>query len=94
MNPLQQLFDDHQQAVWLDFIERDLLTGGGLADLVRDDGVRGVTSNPSIFQKAIEGGGPYDAAVAEILRARPATTRASTSRAISSAFFPVRSENS
>ena len=71
MNPLQQLWDDHRQAVWLDFIERDLLTGGGLARLVADDGVRGVTSNPSIFQKAIEGGGPYDAAVSGLLATDP-----------------------
>lgn len=74
MNPLQQLWDEQRQAVWLDFIERDLLTGGGLAALVADDGVRGVTSNPSIFQKAIEGGGAYDQAVADLLSSRPETT--------------------
>lgn len=71
MNPLQKLWSDHRQAVWLDFIERDLLTGGGLARFVEDDGVRGVTSNPSIFQKAIEGGGAYDAAVTALLDAEP-----------------------
>jgi transaldolase len=71
MNPLQRLWDEHKQAVWLDFIERDLLTGGGLARLIADDGVRGVTSNPSIFQKAIEGGGPYDEAVGDLLAADP-----------------------
>ena len=58
----------------MDFIERDLLTGGGLARLVAEDGVRGVTSNPSIFQKAIEGGGPYDEAVAGLLAADPEMT--------------------
>jgi len=72
MNPLQRLWQEHQQAVWLDFIERDLLTGGGLARLVSQDGVRGVTSNPSICQKAIEGGGPYDTAVADLLGRNPA----------------------
>jgi transaldolase len=72
MNPLQRLWEEHQQAVWLDFIERDLLTGGGLAQLVADDGVRGVTSNPSIFQKAIESGGAYDQAVKALLAADPA----------------------
>ena len=71
MNPLQRLWQEQRQAVWLDFIERDLLTGGGLARLVAEDGVRGVTSNPSIFQKAIEGGGPYDEAVASLLDANP-----------------------
>jgi transaldolase len=74
VNPLQKLWDEHRQAVWLDFIERDLLTGGGLARLVEEDGVRGVTSNPSIFQKAIEGGGPYDEAVAALLAADPGMT--------------------
>ncbi|MCG6949721.1 MAG: transaldolase [Acidobacteria bacterium] len=71
MNKLKRLWDEHQQAVWLDFIERDLLTGGGLATLVAEDGVRGVTSNPSIFQKAIEGGGAYDEAVAGLLANNP-----------------------
>lgn len=74
MNPLQRLWQEQKQAVWLDFIERDLLTGGGLKRLVADDGVRGVTSNPSIFQKAIEGGGPYDEAVAALLAADPEMT--------------------
>jgi transaldolase len=74
MNPLQRLWEEQGQAVWLDFIERDLLTGGGLERLVREDGVRGVTSNPSIFQKAIEGGGAYDAAVRELVAADPRMT--------------------
>ena len=64
MNPLKALWHDHQQAVWLDFIERGMLTDGGLARLVEGDGVRGVTSNPSIFQKAIEGSDVYDQPVA------------------------------
>jgi len=74
MNPLKKLWQEQRQAVWLDFIERDLLTGGGLARYVADDGVRGVTSNPSIFQKAIEGGGPYDEAVTGLLAADPEIT--------------------
>jgi transaldolase len=74
MNPLRRLWDEHRQAVWLDFIERDLLTGGGLVRLVADDGVRGVTSNPSIFEKAIQSGGAYDEAVAVLLTADPAMT--------------------
>jgi len=67
VNPLKRLWEEHRQAVWLDYIERDLLEGGGLARLVADDGVRGVTSNPSIFQKAIESGAAYDEAVTELL---------------------------
>jgi transaldolase len=71
MNTLQRLWEEHRQAVWLDFIERDLVTGDGLARMVAEDGVRGVTSNPSIFEKAIRGGGPYGAAVAMLLAANP-----------------------
>ena len=74
MNSLIQLWEDHGQAVWFDFIERALLSGGGLARLVADDGVRGVTSNPSIFQKAIEGGDAYGDAVAELLENDPTMT--------------------
>lgn len=74
MNPLRRLWEEHRQAVWLDYIERDLLTGGGLARLVAEDGVRGVTSNPSIFQKAIEGGGAYDEAVTALLAGDPEVT--------------------
>jgi transaldolase len=74
MNPLKQLWEDQKQAVWFDFIERALLSSGGLARLVADDGVRGVTSNPSIFQKAIEGGDAYRTAVAELLKNDPGMT--------------------
>jgi transaldolase/glucose-6-phosphate isomerase len=47
------------QSVWLDNIRRDLLTGGGLARLVEQDGLGGVTSNPAIFEKAIVGSNDY-----------------------------------
>jgi transaldolase len=67
MNPLRRLWEELGQAVWLDFIERSLLTTGRLARLVAEDGVRGVTSNPSIFQNAIEGSDSYDDAVTDLL---------------------------
>jgi transaldolase len=51
------------QSIWLDYIRRDLLTSGELARLVRDEGIRGVTTNPSIFDKAIGGSAEYDAAI-------------------------------
>lgn len=51
-NPLQKL-SSVGQSVWLDFIERGFVRSGGLAALIRGDGVSGVTSNPAIFQKAI-----------------------------------------
>lgn len=56
---------DHGQSVWYDFIRRDMLTGSGLEELVRS-GIRGVTSNPSIFEKAIAGSDLYDAQIAEL----------------------------
>jgi transaldolase len=71
MNSLQQLWVAFGQAPWFDFIERDLLTSGGLKKLVEEDGVRGVTSNPSIFQKAIESGEAYDPQVKALLSRDP-----------------------
>lgn len=71
MNPLKRLWEEHQQSPWLDYIERDLLVGGGLEVLVRDDGIRGVTSNPSIFKAAITGSQSYDGDIDAFLAARP-----------------------
>ena len=51
-NPLQKLCA-LGQSVWLDYMRRDLYTSGELARLIREDGLRGMTSNPTIFQKAI-----------------------------------------
>jgi transaldolase / glucose-6-phosphate isomerase len=63
-NPLRML-NEFGQSVWLDFVSRDLLKSGGLAHLIAADGLRGVTSNPSIFEKAIGHGDDYDALIAE-----------------------------
>jgi transaldolase/glucose-6-phosphate isomerase len=57
-NPLRALLD-YGQSVWLDFIRRSLITSGELERLVAEDGLRGVTSNPSIFEKAIVGSTDY-----------------------------------
>ncbi len=51
------------QSPWLDYIERGLIVSGGLARLVSEDGIKGVTSNPTIFEKAISGGHEYDAQI-------------------------------
>jgi transaldolase len=48
------------QSPWYDFITRDLITSGKLARLIAGDGLRGMTSNPTIFEKAIAGSGDYD----------------------------------
>src|SRR5207249_10781691 len=63
-NPLRTL-NEYGQSVWLDFVSRDLLKSGGLAKLIAEDGLRGVTSNPSIFEKAIGHGDDYDSFIAE-----------------------------
>lgn len=60
------------QAIWFDFIRRSLLTSGELQTLV-NQGVRGVTSNPSIFEKAIAGSPDYDAAIAAQVKAGRST---------------------
>jgi transaldolase / glucose-6-phosphate isomerase len=57
-NPLKGLLD-FGQSPWMDYIRRDLLTGGELKRLIHDDGLRGMTSNPSIFAKAITGSKDY-----------------------------------
>src|ERR1700674_3702153 len=54
------------QSVWLDFIRRSLIAGGELARLVEEDGLGGVTSNPAIFEKAIDGSNDYGVAIEEI----------------------------
>lgn len=58
-NPLKDLLK-FGQSVWLDYIRRDLLTGGELKRLIEEDGLRGMTSNPAIFEKAITGSTLYD----------------------------------
>src|SRR5271155_2080004 len=51
---------EYGQSVWYDFIKRDLLDSGDLKRLIDDDGLRGMTSNPTIFEKAIAGSTLYD----------------------------------
>ncbi len=65
MNPLKAL-NEHGQSVWLDFIQRKLLTGGELRRLVDEDGLKGVTSNPAIFEKAIADSDDYDDLIARM----------------------------
>jgi len=57
-NPILQL-QDFGQSVWLDYIRRSLITSGELKRLLTEDGLRGITSNPSIFEKAIVGSTDY-----------------------------------
>jgi transaldolase/glucose-6-phosphate isomerase len=58
-NPLKELLS-YGQSMWLDYIRRDLFTTGKLKHMIDDDGLRGMTSNPSIFEKAIADSSLYD----------------------------------
>ncbi len=59
------------QAVWLDFVDRKFLNEGGLKKLVEEDGLTGVTSNPSIFEKAMGHGDAYDDSLANYDKQHP-----------------------
>lgn len=69
-NPLKQL-SELGQSPWFDNIHRRMLEQGELQHLVEADGLRGVTSNPTIFQKAIGGSDAYDSAIADALATQP-----------------------
>ena len=58
-NPLRALLD-YRQSMWLDYIRRDLITSGSLKTMIEEDGLRGMTSNPAIFEKAIAESSLYD----------------------------------
>src|SRR5215472_10557246 len=58
-NPLLELLS-YGQSMWLDYIRRDLFTTGKLKQMIEDDGLRGMTSNPAIFEKAIADSSLYD----------------------------------
>src|SRR3954470_19702406 len=57
-NPIEELHE-MGQSTWLDYIRRGLITSGELTQMVEKDWIRGMTSNPTIFQKAISGSGDY-----------------------------------
>ena len=70
VNPLHQL-TDRGQSIWLDNISRPLITSGELQRLIQRDAVTGVTSNPTIFAKALTGSSEYDDSFDHILRLQP-----------------------
>ena len=67
MNPVKAL-EKHGQAVWLDFLARGFVAKGDLKKLIDSDGVKGVTSNPSIFEKAIGSSDEYDEPIGKALK--------------------------
>ena len=64
------------QSVWLDYIRRSLITGGELRRLLDEDGLRGVTSNPAIFEKAIAGSADYEDQLSELTKRRDLDAKA------------------
>src|SRR6202453_4823920 len=67
MNPVKAL-ESHGQAVWLDFLARGFVAKGDLKKLIDTDGVKGVSSNPSIFEKAIGSSDEYDGEIGQALK--------------------------
>ncbi len=65
--PLHELLA-HGQSVWMDNLSRSILASGDLAGWIESWGLRGITSNPAIFQKSIEGNADYDAAISQAIR--------------------------
>nr|MBC7613644.1 transaldolase [Pseudopedobacter sp.] len=59
MNPLNKI-REHGQSIWLDLLDREIMNSGKLQSLIDDDDLRGLTSNPSIFEKAISGSSDYN----------------------------------
>lgn len=68
MNKMPILHSHYGQSIWLDYIDRNLVLRGGLKALVAE-GLRGVTSNPTIFHKAIDGSDDYDDSIRDLLQA-------------------------
>jgi transaldolase / glucose-6-phosphate isomerase len=67
MNRLKQL-EQLDQSIWLDFLSREFLAGAEFKRLIDEDGLKGMTSNPSIFEKAIASGKEYDADIERMVR--------------------------
>src|SRR5579872_854406 len=61
------------QSIWLDFIDRNIISSGKLKKLIDEDGIRGVTSNPAIFEKAITGSSDYDNDIATLSESSKST---------------------
>src|SRR2546423_8942426 len=74
-NPLVEL-QRYGQSVWYDNIRRGLISSGTLQAMIDEDGLRGITSNPSIFEKAIGGSTDYDAALQSLAGGRDLDTKA------------------
>ncbi len=70
MNPVKELLNQGQ-SIWLDYVQEGLIQSGELQRLVQENEVRGITSNPTIFEKAISGSSDYDDVVRAIFEKDP-----------------------
>ncbi|HXZ34918.1 MAG TPA: transaldolase family protein, partial [Thermodesulfobacteriota bacterium] len=66
INPIKKLREINE-SIWLDNLSRNLINSGGLQRLIYEDGITGITSNPTIFQKAISGSKDYDLSLRRFL---------------------------
>ena len=64
---------DFGQSIWLDFFDRKIMDSGKLKKLIENDGISGVTSNPSIFEKAISSSSDYDEDITALAQQKKAT---------------------
>ena len=66
-NRIKELYEKEGQSAWQDDISRDMLNKGEIRKAIEETGIRGLTSNPTIFEKAIAGGTAYDEEIAGLL---------------------------
>ncbi|MGB5711721.1 MAG: transaldolase family protein, partial [Waterburya sp.] len=68
-NPILEIENQYGQSIWMDNLSRDIIESGELKQSIREKGIRGITSNPAIFEKAIAGNKIYDQAIEAGIRA-------------------------
>jgi transaldolase len=73
-NPILEIENQYGQSIWLDNLSRDLIESGELKQSIQDKGIRGITSNPAIFEKAIAGNKIYDQAIVSGIKAHKSVT--------------------
>ena len=73
-NPILEIENTYGQSIWMDNLSRDIIESGELKQLIQDRGIRGITSNPAIFEKAIAGNKIYDKAIEAGIKAGKSVT--------------------
>ncbi|GAB4526009.1 MAG: transaldolase [Pleurocapsa sp.] len=73
-NHILDIENQYGQSIWMDNLSRDIIESGELKQMIADKGIRGITSNPAIFEKAIAGNKIYDDAIAEGIKAGKSVT--------------------